>query len=111
MLGLQAGSALNLKAFKPEFDLHGIGVYFKNDFVEIGGSLLKNKQKSTLPNAYIGKMMMRLSSMSIGAIGDLSKTETGDRSFFAFANVGVPLGGIPAFFVLTINKLSGRTSP
>lgn len=110
MLGLQAGSALNLNAFKPEFDLHGIGVYFKNNFVELGGSLLKVKQKSKLPTAYVGKMMMRLSSMSIGAVGGFSKTETGDRSFFAFANVGVPLGGIPAFFVTGLSAGFGYNS-
>jgi hypothetical protein len=110
MLGLQAGSSLNLKTFKPEFDLYGIGVYFKNNFVELGGSLLKNAKKSNLPTAYVGKMMMRLSSMSIGAIGGLTKTETGDRSFFAFANVGVPLGGIPAFFVTGLSAGFGYNS-
>jgi hypothetical protein len=110
MLGLQAGSSLSLKTFKPEFDLYGIGVYFKNNFIELGGSLLKNIQKSNLPTAYVGKMMMRLSSMSIGAIGGLTKTETGDRSFFAFANVSVPLGGIPAFFVTGLSAGFGYNS-
>lgn len=110
LLGLQASSALSLKAFKPEFDIYGIGVYFKNSFVEIGGSLLKNIEKSNLPTAYIGKMMMRLSSVSIGAIGGFSKTETGDRSFFAFANVGVPLGGVPAFFVTGLSAGFGYNS-
>lgn len=109
LLGLQAGSALNLKTFQPKFDLHGIGVYFKNNLIEIGGSLLKSNNDKT-PTDYIGKMLMRLSSMSIGAIGGLTKTADGKNNFFAFANIGVPMGGIPAFFINGLSAGFGYNS-
>lgn len=110
LLGLQAGSPLSLKQFRPKFDLYGIGVYFKNNFVELGGSLLKKSSNDQTPVAYIGKMLMRFAKMNVGAIGGFSKTKNGKKSFFAFANVGVPLGGIPAFFINGLSAGFGYNS-
>lgn len=110
LLGLQAGSPLSLKTFRPKFDLYGIGVYFKNNFVELGGSLLKVPNNDQTPVAYIGKMLMRFANMNVGAIGGFTKTKNGEKSFFAFANVGVPLGGVPAFFVNGLSAGFGYNS-
>lgn len=99
VIGLQAGSALDLKSFNPKFDLYGIGVYFKNNLIELGGALLKTKNDNASHDSYIGKMLMRFSNISIGAIGGFTKTEAGKKSFFAFANLKMPIGGTPAFFV------------
>ncbi|MFK7948883.1 MAG: DUF6603 domain-containing protein [Saprospiraceae bacterium] len=110
LLGLQAGTPLSLKTFRPKFDLYGIGIYFKNNFVELGGSLLKVVGDDKTPVAYIGKMLMRFANMNVGAIGGFTKTKDGKKSFFAFANVGVPLGGIPAFFVNGLSAGFGYNS-
>ena len=117
LLGLQAESPLSLKTFRPKFDLYGIGVYFKNNFVELGGSLLKINEVSRptqgndkTPVAYIGKMLMRVANRSIGAIGGFTKTKDGQKSFFAFANISIPLGGTPAFFINGLSAGFGYNS-
>lgn len=110
LLGLQAGSPLSIKTFQPTFDLYGIGVYFKNNVVELGGSLLKTETTDKTPVAYIGKILMRFANMNVGAIGGFTKTKEGNKSFFAFANVGVPLGGTPTFFVNGLSAGFGYNS-
>lgn len=99
IIGLQAGSSLDLKSFQPKFDLEGIGVYFKNNFLEIGGSLLKAKAGDSFYKSYIGKVLLRFSNFNIGAVGGFSSSQEGEKSFFAFANLNMPLGGTPAFFI------------
>ena len=110
ILGLQAGSSLNLKSFQPKFDLDGIGVYFKNNFLEIGGSLLKTKDSNNFYKSYIGKVLLRFSNFNIGAVGGFSTSNNGEKSFFAFANLNMPLGGTPAFFINGISLGFGYNS-
>ena len=110
IIGLQAGSSLDLKSFQPKFDLDGIGVYFKNHFLEIGGSLLKTKDSNSFYKSYIGKVLLRFSHFNIGAVGGFSSSSDGEKSFFAYANLNMPLGGTPAFFINGISLGFGYNS-
>jgi hypothetical protein len=67
--GLTLGSAID--HFVPKFDLHGIGLDYRNGPVEIGGALLRTTvtQGGATYDEYDGAALIRTEQLSIAALG------------------------------------------
>jgi hypothetical protein len=94
--GLSVESSLD--TFKPEFNLNGMGIDFKNEAVEIGGSFLRERS----PNGYDeygGFAVLKFKGISISAYGAYAYVNNAP-SLFIYASMNEPLGG-PAFFFVT----------
>ena len=94
MDGLSFGSRLD--KLTPEISIRGIGIDYANGPVEIGGSLLY----SSTPNGdeYDGMATIDVEPLMLSAVGSYIVSDDMD-SMFIYAVLGVPLGGVPFFFV------------
>lgn len=100
MDGLSFGSSLT--KFDPKFNLHGLGIDYKNDPVEIGGAFLRTQETAddgTIYDAYNGTAIVKTGTFALSAIGSYAKLN-GHHSLFVYAVLDYPLGG-PAFFFVT----------
>jgi hypothetical protein len=89
--GLSLGSSL--KEFRPEVELRGLGINYKNDAVEIGGAFLH----TAVTDSYDGSAVIKTKQLMISAIGSYTKINGLHPSLFIYAMMDYPLGG-PAFF-------------
>lgn len=97
--GLSVGSGLS--EFKPQFDLHGIGIDYKNGPVEISGAFLR-KRVGTGPQAhdeYAGRAMIKTEKLTLTALGSYMMLDD-HPSLFVYALLDYPIGG-PSFFFVT----------
>ncbi|MCA6363467.1 MAG: hypothetical protein IM638_10550 [Bacteroidetes bacterium] len=80
------------------FDLQGMGMDFKKGTFQIGGAFLKyNDGERT---NYYGQAMLRMGKFGFKALGGYTPAQQNDpASFFIYANITVPLGGPPEFFI------------
>lgn len=90
--GLFASSALN--PLEPHFGLHGLGIDYKKDGVEIGGALLKEPDTGT----YDGSAIIHTADFSLSALGSYGDYQ-GHPSLFVYAFSDTLIGGPPFFFV------------
>lgn len=100
MDGLSISSPLT--EFKPSFDLSGLGLSYSSGPVEIGGALLKlpSSELSADTNfQFDGTIVAKAEAFSLAGIGSYAQLRSGDPSLFVFAQLDVPLGGPPPFFV------------
>ena len=94
--GLSVGSSL--KKFKPEFELRGLGIDYRNDAVEIGGAFVRTVIAGK-PDSYDGAAVIKTKQFALSALGSYT-TLNGEPSLFIYAFLDYPLGG-PAFFFVT----------
>lgn len=100
MSGLSIASPLT--AFRPTFDLAGLGISFSRPPLEITGALLKLPGSQLAPDLsfqFDGMVILKTSELAISGIGSYAQFTDGDPSLFIFAQLQMPLGGPPAFFV------------
>lgn len=88
----------SIDTFKPAFDLDGLGIDFKSDAVEIGGSLLHD----AVTHEYSGYAVLKFEGISISAFGAFSYLNNAP-SLFIYASMHEPLGGAAFFFVTGIS--------
>jgi len=93
--GLAVSSPLT--ELKPEFHLNGLGIDYRSDTIEIGGTLLKYE------NEYVGAAILRTQtkkgkSLTLSALGSYTDNE-GHPSLFVYALLDYPLGGAPFLFI------------
>jgi hypothetical protein len=98
VVGLKVGS--NLSRFDPVFDLSGLALALTLPSLTIGGAFLGYNKE------YYGQAMVQSPAFGFKVIGGWSPSYTDDKtkkehpsSFFLYANIQVPLGGPPFFFV------------
>jgi len=91
--GLSVGSSLS--EFKPQFDLRGIGIDYRNDALEIGGAFLKIADKE-----YAGAALIKAKQLTLSALGMYKEMADGHPSVFVYAVMDYPIGG-PSFFYVT----------
>lgn len=94
LVGLKVGSSIS--KFEPQFDLQGLGIAFKKDQVEIGGTFSKIAIDGH--NEYQGKAILKTDDLSLSAIGSYADIP-GQPSMFIYAILDYPLGGPPVFYV------------
>lgn len=96
--GLYVSSALN--PLQPQFGLHGLGINYQKDQVEVGGAFLRNtiSQNSKTYDTYDGAAVIRTENFSLSALGAYSYYR-GHPSLFAYAFSDTIVGGPPFFFV------------
>ncbi len=92
------GLGIGLKKFEPSFELRGLGIDYKNDAVEIGGTFLRTVTAGK-PDSYDGAAVIKTKQFALSALGSYT-TLDGEPSLFIYAFVNYPLGG-PAFFFIT----------
>ncbi len=98
--GLFVSSTLN--PTHPQFGLHGLGLDYKNEPLEIGGAFLRQTVTDSSGNTYDtydGTAIIRTEKFSLAALGSYAYIQ-GHPSLFIYAFVDWPLGG-PAFFFVT----------
>jgi hypothetical protein len=95
--GLSVGSSL--KKFKPEFELRGLGIEYRNDAVEIGGAFVRTVVAGK-PDRYDGAAVIKTKQFALSAIGSYTTIDDREPSLFIYAFLDYPLGG-PAFFFVT----------
>ena len=103
LMGLAVSTKLaGARKFRPKFDLHGLGLDYKNGPVELGGALLKQPGEGPYKGIteFDGLAVLRTEALSLGAIGSLAMLPDGKPSMFIYAVLEYPLGG-PAFFFVT----------
>lgn len=99
-----AGFGSPLSNFVPTFQLSGIGIEYKSPGLEIGGGLMVvDPPPDGVEFLFDGDVILKVGAFSIGAIGSYAQLSTGQPSLFVFANLGVPIGPIPAFFITGIS--------
>ena len=76
--------------------LRGLGLDYRNDFLEIGGSFSAARDVS--PPEYTGGAVLKAEALTISAFGSYS-TIDGHPSLFIYGLLDYPLGGPPFFFV------------
>jgi hypothetical protein len=98
--GLSVDSSLT--EFKPEFNLHGIGIdYQGSSAVEIGGAFLKTTQQTPEGQSYDeydGMAVIKTKALTLPAIGSYAYLNE-HPSLFVYAVLKYPIGGPPFFFV------------
>ncbi|MDZ4699084.1 MAG: DUF6603 domain-containing protein [Rhodothermales bacterium] len=101
LMGLSVGSPL--AAFKPEYDLQGLGLAVDVGSVGINGAFLHIHHDAIADqpafDEYAGAAGIRLASFALGAIGSYASLD-GHPSLFVYAVLDMPIGG-PAFFFVT----------
>jgi hypothetical protein len=83
-------------------DLKGLDISFTTDSLSISGGLQKIKKPNVVGYEYDGFLSVKLSKMTIGALGSYSKLKVGNHdedSLFIFAFVNSNIGGPPSFYV------------
>ena len=99
LMGLSVGSPLS--AFEPAFHLDGLGLDFSEGGVEIAGAFLAVPEKQLAPGVsfqYDGAAVVRAESFTLSAVGSYA-VAAGHPSLFLFAELKMPLGGPPPFYV------------
>lgn len=89
----------SIKAFKPEFSLHGFGIGYEAGPVEISGFFLR--KPSTTPgisDEFTGAALIKTPQVTLKAVGAFAIVR-GEPSFYLYAYLGYPIGG-PAFFFI-----------
>jgi hypothetical protein len=104
--GLSLGASLEAPP-KIEPALRGLGLDYRNDFVEIGGAFLKMPPKEEGdPPDYSGAAVIKAKGLTISAFGsyttvkDLNASNKEESSFFIYGLLDYPIGG-PSFFFVT----------
>lgn len=100
MDGLSISSPLT--KFKPKFDIKGLGLSYNKPPLEIEGALLKLPSSQLSDNTqfqFDGFAVVKISDFSLSAIGSYAQLKNGDPSLFVFAQLEVPIGGPPIFFI------------
>ncbi|QVN23783.1 DUF6603 domain-containing protein [Burkholderia pyrrocinia] len=96
-VGIPVTDPTNFDSYR--LDLRGLEASFKGGGIDIGGGLLK----TTVPMlSYTGQLVVKTAGFSLVALGayaELPTTNGTTPSLFAFANLNIPLGGPPPFFV------------
>jgi hypothetical protein len=91
-----------LTKFDPVFDLHGLGIDYRNGPLEIGGAFLKQTITPKVGDPYTafsGLAVIRTKALSISAIGSYANIND-HPSLFIYAVLDYPIGG-PSFFFIT----------
>lgn len=106
LMGLGVGTPIN--SFKPEFQLHGLGLDFQAGPIEIGGYFLRTHVTKPIGDQdpktfepyyeYDGLATIKAEILNITAIGSYAKVN-GYTSLFLYAMLDFPIGGPPFFFV------------
>ena len=98
-LGLSVTSPLT--HLQPTFNLMGLGLGYKTNTYQVGGTLLRVEQ--ALPHGdkqtiYDGQAYFKAGDLSFQGLGSYA-TVKGHPSLFAYAMLNKPLGGPPYFYV------------
>ncbi len=95
--GLSLGTPLDAFDLKPA--LRGLGIDYRNDFVEIGGSfsVVPAKDPNSEPE-YSGAVTLKARGLTISAVGKYTTIDQ-HPSLFIFGLLDYPIGGPPFFFV------------
>lgn len=89
----------SIKAFEPQFSLHGFGIGYEAGPVEISGFFLR--KPSTTPGVsdeFTGAALIKTPQVTLKAVGAFAMVR-GEPSFYLYAYLGYPIGG-PAFFFI-----------
>lgn len=101
--GLGIGNPVN--KFDPSFTLKGLGLDYRQDPVEIGGSflhtLVSEDKSKNIPayDGYDGMATIKVETLNIAALGSYAQVN-GHNSLFLYAILNYPIGG-PSFFFVT----------
>ena len=95
--GLRMTSPLD--AFAPKFSFDGLGIDFRQDPVEIGGSFLRMADLGGFGGSIVARGTIKEAEFSLAAYGLFSEVDH-QPSLFVYAVLDYPLGG-PAFFFVT----------
>lgn len=98
--GLGIGSSL--ASFSPEFALTGLGISYSSPPLEIGGSILRVPSSQLPPGVTLqldGTVVVSAESFTLAGVASYAEFTSGLPSLFVFVEIGIPLGGPPAFFV------------
>lgn len=79
------------------FGLGGLMVSLEKPSFSLNGGLYKSHEDALLYNGTLGLRINQYSFQAIGSYGEMSGS--GEKTFFAYLMLGLPLGGPPAFFV------------
>lgn len=98
LAGMGFGSPLD--KFVLQFQLHGMGIDYKQGPLEIGGSFLEvTPPPDDVEFMYDGGAVIRTANFALDAIGSYAQMKDGQPSMFVFAQLEAPLGGPPALFI------------
>jgi hypothetical protein len=98
--GLTIGSCVS--DFKPEVDLHGLGISNVALPLSIQGSILKLPKNELDPDVNLqfdGTVTVQAEKYGILAIASYAQLKNGIQSFFVYAQLNATLGGPPYFIV------------
>ncbi|MFF3869733.1 DUF6603 domain-containing protein [Micromonospora sp. NPDC001898] len=98
--GLAVGSPLN--DFAPEFDLHGLGLDYRNGPLAVSAGLLRvplTGADGQPYDEYEGSALLTIRELTVSALGAYAYVG-GYPSLFVYAFLDYPIGG-PAFFQVT----------
>ncbi len=96
-----AGFGTPLTKFDLQFTLSGIGIEYSSPGIDIGGGLLIVDPPTTagVSFQFDGDVVIKVGKLGITAIGSYAQFDSGQPSLFVYANVNLPIGPIPAFFI------------
>lgn len=96
-----AGFGTPLTEFDLQFTLSGIGIQYTAPGIEVGGGLLIVDPPSSpdISFQFDGDVIIKVGKLGIAAIGSYAQYTSGDPSLFVYANVNLPIGPIPAFWI------------
>lgn len=96
-----AGFGTPLTEFDLQFTLSGIGIEYSSPGIDIGGGLLIVNPPTTegVSFQFDGDVVIKVGKLGITAIGSYAQFENGQPSLFVYANVSLPIGPIPAFWI------------
>ncbi|WPV64832.1 DUF6603 domain-containing protein [Chitinophaga sp. LS1] len=82
------------------FDIQGLGMDFTEPGLEIGGAFLKTVDPKTDITNYFGEVIVQIAEFGFKAVGGYAPAQNSNpAAFFIYANLEVPLGGPPFFYV------------
>lgn len=91
--GMPAGNSVS-------FDIQGLGMDFSEPGLEIGGAFLKSVDPNTNITNYFGEVIVQVAEFGFKAIGGYAPAQDSKpAAFFIYANLEIPLGGPPFFYV------------
>ena len=96
-----AGFGSPINNFDLQFTLQGIGIEYSVPGLTVGGGLLIVDPPTTpgVSFQFDGDATIQVGKFGFSAIGSYAQFEDGQPSLFVFANVQIPIGPIPAFFI------------
>lgn len=80
-----------------DFGLGGLMVTLERPGFSLNGGLYKSQTEPKLYNGALGLKIGQYSFQALGSYGEM--TGSGEKTFFAYLMLGLPLGGPPFFFV------------